>query len=378
MACGKRGDPLPPLRPVPAEITDLAVRRTPERVEISFSVPAANADGSTPPAVDRVEVYARTLPAGSPAPSAAALAADPSNVVVRLAVRPAAAGEPAAPATQPAAANPPAPAPGTPRPGEPTVIVDASPTLLTPRPLPGAAPPAAAADGPSAAGGSPTRYYVALGIAGTGRGRPGRASAVVAMPLDDLPPAPAGVSATYDERQVSLSWQPAAAGQRFRVLRTGPAFDAATAQPLTPEPLEDTSFGLPVEFDRQVCFSIQAVRVAAALTLEGVPSPPQCLVPADTYPPPPPQGLQTIQEADGITLIWTGVTAADLAGYVVLRGDPSAATLQPLFTAPLMATTYRDTTVQPGAMYAYAVYSVDRRTPPNASAPSDRQIVTVR
>jgi hypothetical protein len=258
------------------------------------------------------------------------------------------------------------------------VIVDTSPTLLTPRPLPAEVPPAATGVGPPDAGGPPTRYYVALGIAGTGRGRPGPTSAVIAVPLGDLPPAPAGVSATYDERQVSLSWQPAAPGQRFRVLRTGPAFDESTARSLTPQPIEDTSFGLPVEFDRQVCFSIQAVSVAGALTAEGVPSPPQCLVPADTYPPPRPEGLQTIQEADGVTLIWTGVAAADLAGYLVLRGDASAETLQPLFSEPLTATTYRDTTARAGAVYAYAVQAVDGRTPANASPPSERQIVTVR
>jgi hypothetical protein len=365
------------LRPVPAEIADLAVRRTRDRFEVSFSVPAANADGSTPPAVDRVEVYARTLPAGSPAPSAAALVADPSNVVVRLAVRPAVAEGAAPPAPQPGGANSEA-ARALPRPGERTAIVDTSPALLTPRALSEAPPAASAGELPAAGGPPPTRYYVALGIAGTGRGRPGPTSAVIAVPLGELPPAPAGVSATYDERQVTLAWQPAAAGQRFRVLRTGPAYDATTAQSLTPQPIEETSFGLPVEFDRQVCFSIQAVTVAGGLTAEGVPSPPQCLVPADTYPPPPPQGLEAIQEAEGITLIWTAVAAPDLAGYIVLRGDASAATLQPLFTEPLTTTTYRDTTAQAGAMYAYAVHAVDRRTPPNASPPSDRQVVTVR
>ena len=128
---------------------------------------------------------------------------------------------------------------------------------------------------------------------------------------------------------------------------------------------------------RELSGTVNGVRDGAVVA-EGVPSPIQCLQPTDTYPPPVPAGLQAIQEAGGVTLIWTGVTAVDLAGYVVVRGDPASQTLQPLTPQPVTATTYRDTTAQPGASYAYAVYAVDRATPPNASAPSDRQVLTVR
>jgi hypothetical protein len=44
----------------------------------------------------------------------------------------------------------------------------------------------------------------------------------------------------------------------------------------------------------------------------------------------------------------------------------------------MTATTYRDTTAQAGFTYAYAVYAVDRASPPNVSPLSDRQVVTVR
>ena len=61
-----------------------------------------------------------------------------------------------------------------------------------------------------------------------------------------------------------------------------------------------------------------------------------------------------------------------------IRGGQDAATLQPLFTAPLAATTYKDTTAQAGMSYTYAIYALDRSVPPNASQPSERQTVTVR
>ena len=44
-ACGKRGDPQPPLRPIPGRVADLSAHRVDDRVELRFTVPAANLDG---------------------------------------------------------------------------------------------------------------------------------------------------------------------------------------------------------------------------------------------------------------------------------------------------------------------------------------------
>lgn len=348
VACGKRGDPLPPLRPVPGAITDLAVRRSATRLQLSFTVPPANTDGSTPAAVDRIDVFARTQPAAAPPLTAAQLLADPANLVTRVLVRALDAPDVAgvSPTVQP-----------PPRPGQVATVLDQTITAREP-------------------GG--TRYYAVVGVAGTGRGRPGPVSAVATVSLGDLPAAPAGITVTHDETRVLLSWQPATTGQQFRVLRGEQTLDLVTAQLLTATPISQTTFEAPVEFGRQVCFSIQAVQVTGRVTAEGVPSPTQCLVPTDTYAPATPDGLQVIQDADGITLIWSAVTAADLAGYVVLRSAPNSEALQPQFIAPIAATTYRDQTAQPGATYTYAVYAVDKSVPPNVSAPSARQAVTVR
>ena len=73
-----------------------------------------------------------------------------------------------------------------------------------------------------------------------------------------------------------------------------------------------------------------------------------------------------------ISLIWDSVEAADLAGYIVLRGDAPGETLTPLFETPIAETTYRDTTVEPGRRYVYAVVSVDTASPANHSAQSTR------
>jgi hypothetical protein len=347
ITCGKRGDPLPPLRPIPAQVTDAAVRRSATRLEITFTVPSSNADGTSPPAIDRVEVFAKTQPPGGPALTAAQLVDDSANLMTRMVVRP-----PDAP--EPVGVSPLAPA--SPRPGDVVTVVDRAISGLVPG----------------------TRYYAIVGVAGGGRGRRGPLSAVAAVTLDAVPGPPAGVSVTHDETRILLSWQPAADGQQFRVLQSGEMFDPAAPQAITSAPLASTTFELPVVFGRQACFAIQPLLVSGAVVVEGTASPVQCLVPTDTYPPAVPTGLQVIQDPGGVTLIWTAVTTVDLSGYVVVRGGPDGTNPQPLFTAPITATTYRDATVQPGMTYTYAVYAVDKAQPPNASAPSAPEVVTVR
>jgi hypothetical protein len=103
-----------------------------------------------------------------------------------------------------------------------------------------------------------------------------------------------------------------------------------------------------------------------------------CLTPIDRYAPAPPSGFQAVQEGAGVVLSWAAVTASDLAGYVVLRGEATADNLQPLMRTPIKETTYRDTAVKAGVTYVYAVYAEDVATPPNVSQLSQRQSVTVR
>jgi hypothetical protein len=60
LACGKKGPPLAPLRPAPALISDVAATRVAETVEVRFTLPTGNADGSRPADLARVDVYGAT------------------------------------------------------------------------------------------------------------------------------------------------------------------------------------------------------------------------------------------------------------------------------------------------------------------------------
>ena len=63
LACGIRGRPQAPLIIVPAVVSDLAAVRLGNEVHLQFTVPEANADGSRPPDISRVDIFAvTTLP----------------------------------------------------------------------------------------------------------------------------------------------------------------------------------------------------------------------------------------------------------------------------------------------------------------------------
>jgi len=360
-ACGKRGNPLPPLRPIPGRVADLTAHRTGSRIDLQFTVPNANTDGTTPIALDRVDVYAVATAPGAPAPAVAAMTADPKNLRGSVAVRreeDTDASSSSAKGSSSSKALPTAPVEERPRPPGP-----GDRATLTNR-----------LDAAAVSRGDVT-YFVAVPVAGSGRGRRGPASAIVAVPAGDEPAAPGSLALDYDATHVTLSWKPAAAGQSFKVWQaTGPADPAPTIA--TPAPVTATTFSAPVVFGRAQCFAVAALMVTGPVTVEGPPSAPACVTPVDRFPPAAPAGLQAVQEGSAVTLIWSAVDAPDLAGYIVLRADMGTETFQPLQRAPVPETTYRDTTVRAGATYLYTVIALDKTG--NPSEQSNRQTITVR
>ena len=141
--------------------------------------------------------------------------------------------------------------------------------------------------------------------------------------------------------------------------------------PVNPVPLTTLEFADTVDFNREQCYTVRAVRGVGPDARVGNASPMACVTPVDIFPPSPPQGLGTVASAGVISLIWEPNAERDLGGYVVLRGHTPDATLQPLTLTPITEAAYRDTAVTPGVRYVYAVVAVDNRFPvPNVSAAS--------
>jgi hypothetical protein len=343
-ACGKRGAPQAPLRRSPARVTDLEARRLDDRIELRFTIPGTNSDGSTPPTVERVEVYRLTLAVGAPAPSLAQVVAA-SNLKTTVAVRP-----PPEPEAPPAKAPDPRPAAG-----EATTVVD---KLIGDN--------VGAPDAPIA-------HYVVVGL--TGR-RKGPTSPIVSVPLGPMPAAPTNFKPTNDEKTLTLTWTHAVADQKFRVYLVPDQKKPDERTLLTQEPLATPTFATPVQLGKEQCFTITSVLMAGKTTMEGTGLGPVCVTPEDRFPPPVPEKLRG-QLNDAVVLLdWSAVDVPDLAGYIVLRTDGTSDTLQPLTREPIAETTYEDKNVQPGKTYAYAIVAVDKAG--NRSQPSARETVIVR
>ena len=133
-----------------------------------------------------------------------------------------------------------------------------------------------------------------------------------------------------------------------------------------------------LEFGTERCFIVRRVEMVGGIAIEGAGSPPACVTPVDTFPPDAPKGLVHIANANGVSLLWEANTDSDLGGYLVLRGEAPGDKLSPLTPAPITETSFSDTTVRRGRTYVYEVVAVDKSTPPNQSAPSNRVEETIR
>jgi len=349
-ACGKKGPPQAPLRPVPSAAAGFSIERAGTAVTLRFTVPETNIDGSTPPAADRVDIFGLSKAADAPAPTAAELLVA-ANLVKSIAVRP--------PDETPAASN-----------ATPAAKPEAKPDT---RPAPGeAASFVETVDTPDPA--TPMlRYYAAVSAAGRRRGP---LSPVLRVPLSVSPASPTGLTIDYDERTLTAVWTAASAGQQFVVDLTDRA--GAPIRRASPSPLGAPKVELPVALGQEVCLVVRAVEVRESVSLVGAPTAATCVTPVDRFAPPPPTGLIAAGGEGGVDLAWTASSAPDLAGYLVLRGDNPDGTLQPLMTAAVTGTTYRDQTAKAGVSYVYAVVAIDAAVPPNRSKESNRQSATAR
>ena len=235
MACGKKGPPLAPLRPSPAAISDVAATRLAEMVQLQFTVPTGNADGTRPADLAYVDIYAVTGKLEGPLGRALTVREieTMTTKVGRIEVQPPPVDDeedaPKADAPTDAPSTPPVAPPVDTRPAQGAVVrveetltealrstvfehpdaakvariraaagddVDEAPvpstegsgrTLLWPQPQPQVA-----------------RTYVAIPY--STRGVTGPPSTPLAVPLVPAPPAPPAPTVTHDATAFALTW----------------------------------------------------------------------------------------------------------------------------------------------------------------------------
>ena len=396
--CGKKGPPLPPFVRIPAAPGDIVASRLGDVVEIMLTLPSANLDGTRPADIERVDLLALT----GPRSVTDAEILEHGVLIGSLDVKaPADPGDTIDP-DEPLGDLEPLEGPGLDQGSiarlteELTVAAlqaiepaqDDSQLLPTerilnglPRVTPVIMPPMEVL----------SRTYVAIGV--STRGRRGAISGRAVVPLSPAPPAPGPPEVTYDEEAVTIEWTPVG----HEGLSLAPALlPARVIAPVTPEtmysvyelPLPHEAVAEPslgtrltsapvdgqsyvdsrIEWGDERCYAVRVVhRYSEGLTVEGDASSPTCLTLVDVFPPAAPTGVQSISSEGAIVLIWNPVSAADLAGYVILRGEPGSV-LQPIAVPPVQEATFRDE-VPSGSRFMYAVRAIDRAG--NASDLSD-------
>jgi hypothetical protein len=427
--CGKKGPPLAPIVRIPAAVDKLQAQRVGSDAFITLTVPVKNIDSSIPVDVGRIEVYGYT--GRRPPPNTRWV--EFGELVATIPVIP-----PPPPDAPPADATQPVDLTKGALPGTMVTVLD---TLTPQKLLQGKVeepPPSRRGRTPIAPVVATTpepdvlrRFYIA--VAFSVRGRPGPGSTAAEFPLIDAPEPPSFVSARYSETMVTVEWPPSGgivgfvfdsalppedpplnealepvvtappgAAPAVAALPTGPVkynlyrelapdplalpdptgpvpWAETPPVPINPAPLSTTTFTDSVEFDRERCYVVRAVRGTPPDAIEGDPSAPNCFIPVDMFPPAAPVRLVAVADAGGISLIWEPNAEPDVIGYLVLRGEASDATLQPLTPTPVAEPRFRDTHVTAGKKYVYAVVALDSRLPlPNVSAESSRVEETAR
>jgi len=407
-ACGKKGAPLAPFVHVPAAVDKLTAQRVGNEVYLTVTIPAQNIDASTPADVSRVDIFAATSSTPPPRPRIFEIATKVASIEVQPAVRP---GSDAA--TSGAAAE----SSRLPLQGA-TVSLRETLTAadLLPKELPAAVTrnPVTPAASPAPPSSFPHRYYIA--VATSDRGRSGPPGALLDLPMPPLPDPPGAVTTSYDEEAVTVSWEPSGGMVGF-LLANGAAPEPAPTDelsdavappaptapmynvyrdraregsvpasavgisapvPLNGSPLSQLTYrdATPIEFGRERCYAVRAVRGTAPNLAVSLPSEPHCLTLKDSFAPAAPTALNAISADGVISLIWEPNGEADLDGYLVLRGRAGDATLQRLTGTPVKDVRYEDRDVMPGTRYVYSVQAID--TNQLVSAESNRVEETAR
>lgn len=348
VACGKRGDPHPPIPIIPKATTDLVVAQRGSKVLLAWSYPALTTAGKNLTKIRRVTVY-RTV--------------EPLPVV-----------QPPEPDTtttpQPIAAFAKVP------PLSPAQFVKLRNKVES---IEGANLPAASTgarltfeDTPQfhSSDGRPVRLTYA--VVTEGENATGDLSNLASFVPLDVPVPPASLTATAKPEGVILAWtapkgapnaKSYVAGYDVYRLGQGETMSELT-KPINAAPVSATTYTDVPPYGTYTYF----VSVVAAPGIESDPSAAATVTFKDLTPPPSPKNLSLLIETKAVRLLWDAVDAPDLAGYMVYRKEgvghgeqiQEIPTVVPLMENPVNTPYFVDSKADIGIAYRYAVTARDK------------------
>ena len=321
--CGKKGDPLPPLRNIPMPTKDLEVRQQGHQILLDMAYPSTTVSGMTLGGIDAVELLELIKP-----------------------VPPAAEG------------GEPAPLPSA----EAREIEAGARTLLT---LRGAELNAAVVGDRiqirlPLAERLPTEPVANIFAVRTLKGDEIStiSNRVTLVPIEPPPP-PSNLQARPLADGIELTWDAAADSQGFDVFRRDAQIRGYG------EPLRRIGGELRKYTDRSARFDqryIYTVRTVASVDplIHSDEAGEREVEYEDRFAPPLPRNMVALAERASIRLRWEASTADDVAGYIIFRREPGR-DFHRLTDQPVTGTEYLDRGLSSGLTYAYRLQVVDRK-----------------
>lgn len=351
VACGKRGDPRPPVPIVPQATSDLLVTQRASKLILSWSYPSLTTAGRSLTGIHRITVYRYTeelpVPQGGRDPNTM-LPGDIDPTIPRSialfskvpTITPQQFGKLATRIESMESANLPAATSGA-----KLTFEDVPPFRTT--------------------DGRPVRISYAVVTEGPARSDFSNLATIVPL---DIPAAPASFTATAKPEGVVLRWDavtPALLGYNIYRTAAGQEPDIFTA-PINKTPVSGTTYTDTPPYGEHE-YRVSAVASAATPRIESGVSLPARANFKDLIAPPAPVSLTPLVESNAVRLIWEAVEAADLDGYMLYRAegvghgdDVREIGSTPLMEKVITGTTYVDPKADLGIAYRYAVAARDK------------------
>jgi hypothetical protein len=375
VACGKRGDPHPPVPVIPKATNDLVVAQRGDNLILSWSFPSLTTAGQKLGAVRRVVVYryVEELPVTQPPRDAKSLL--PGDI------------DPTVPTSIALFAK--VPPIGPQQFARLRQRVDSLDGSALPAATVGAklvyedSPPFHTTDG------RPVRVNYA--VVTEGRAAKSDVSNIATIVPVDVPVPPDALTATAKPEGVVLTWnapvksitgaeKPRVSG--YNIYRMPKGEDIGlTSTPVNAAPVSQTTYTDVPPYGTQQ-YIVTAVAEAGAPRIESDPSAPAAAEFKDLVPPPTPTGLTALVETSAVRIVWDPVQAPDLAGYRVYRTEgigienPKISGTIPLTPyGPIMQTHLVDPGLEHGIAYYFEVSAVDKSGNESKRARTDWVVV---
>ncbi len=376
--CGKKGDPLPPLRDIPLPTRDLEVRQQGRQILLDMAYPTTTVSGMTLGGIDAVELLelVKPVPPGwqpAPFPPAVAMSEEPAPMTADE-------GEEAAPMPPEVAEGEEAVAmPGE---GEEATPVPPESAESEKRiPLPSAEPrefEAAARTLLTLRGSELTaavvgdRIQIRLPLAEPLAAEPlanifavrtikGDETSMISnrvtlVPIEPpSPPRNLQVRPTADG--IELTWEAESDALGFEVFRRDARVRGYDGMSLRLDGTKRQLLDPTARFGERYIYTVRTIAGVAPLIYSDEAGEREVEY-EDRFAPPLPQNLVALAERAAIRLRWQPSTAEDVAGYVIYRREPGR-DFHRLTGEPVTGAEYFDRGLSSGLTYAYRLQVID-------------------